>query len=105
MLVTGQIEEYNRVKDEVERQLEEYRLKDEMQLNEETVEYVLDKKHDKMFKEILHNKKEMKEFIKEFIWHDFNEELELQNGEYITKLGSGKLVDILYRVKGQTFIF
>ena len=105
MLVTGQIEEYNRVKDEVERQLEEYRLKDEMQLNEETVEYVLDKKHDKMFKEILHNKKEMKEFIKEFIWHDFNGELELQNGEYITKFGSGKLVDILYRVKGQDIYF
>lgn len=105
MLVTGQIEEYERVKDEVERQLEEYCLKDEMQLNEETVEYVLDKKHDKMFKEILHNKKEMKEFIKEFIWHDFNGELELQNGEYITKFGNGKLVDILYKVKDEDIYF
>ena len=105
MLVTGQIEEYNRVKDEVERQLEEYRLKDEFQCNEESSEYILDKKHDKMFKEILHNKKEMKEFIKEFIWHDFNGELELQNGEYITKFGSRKLVDILYRIKGQDIYF
>ena len=53
MLVTGQIEEYKRVKDEVERQLEEYYLKDDLQCNEESAEYILDKKHDKMFKEIL----------------------------------------------------
>ena len=105
MLVTGQIEEYKRVKDEVERQLEEYRLKDELQCNEESAEYILDKKHDKMFKEILHNKEEMKQFIKEFILCDFNGELELQNGEYITKSGNEKLVDILYRVKEEDIYF
>ena len=105
MLVTGQIEEYERVKDEVERQLEEYRLKGEMQLNEESAEYKLDKKHDKMFKEILHNEEEMKKFIKEFIWHDFNGKLELQNGEYITKFGNGKLVDMLYKVKDEDIYF
>ena len=105
LLVTGQIEEYKRVKDEVERQLEEYRLKDELQCNEESAEYILDKKHDKMFKEILHNKEEMKQFIKEFILCDFNGELELQNGEYITKSGNEKLVDILYRVKEEDIYF
>lgn len=105
MLVTGQIEEYKRVKDEVERQLEEYYLKDDLQCNEESAEYILDKKHDKMFKEILYDEKEMKKFIGEFIWYGFNEELELQNGEYITKFGSGKLVDILYKVKGQDIYF
>ena len=68
MLLTGQIEEYKRVKDEVERQLEEYYLKDDLQCNEESAEYILDKKHDKMFKEILYDEKEMKKFIGEFIW-------------------------------------
>lgn len=104
-MVTGQIEEYKRVKDEVERQLEEYNLKDKISVNEESVKYILDKKHDKMFKEILHNKEEMKQFIKEFILCDFNGKLELQNGEYITKSGNEKLVDILYRVKEEDIYF
>ena len=105
LLATGQLEEYKKVKNEVERQLEEYNYKEKLTVNEESADYVLDKKHDKMFKEILHNKEEMKEFIKEFILYDFNGELELQNGEYITKSGSEKLVDILYRVKEDDIYF
>lgn len=89
----------------IEEDEEEKQRENKYILKENTEKYSINKKHDKMFKEILYDEKEMKKFIGEFIWYGFNEELELQNGEYITKFGSGKLVDILYKVKGQDIYF
>ena len=81
---------------------------------EERTEYILDdkktvanerktgdKKHDKIFKDILQNKKEMAQFLKNFIEYEIlPEDLENYNPNYITKNFKYKQIDILYKVKG-----
>lgn len=61
-----------------------------------------DKKHDKIFKDILQNKKEMAQFLNHFIGYKISpEELENYNPNYITKNFKYKQIDILYKVKGK----
>ena len=66
----------------------------------------VDKKHDKIFKEILLNKEEASRFI----YINFNvfvrpDELELCNSEFRTKNNKVLEVDILYKVKGKQLFF
>lgn len=65
-----------------------------------------DKKHDKIFKDILQNKKEMAQFLNNFIKYEIlPEDLENYNPNYITKNFKYKQIDILYKIKGkQIFI-
>lgn len=65
-----------------------------------------DKKHDKIFKDILQNKKEMANFLNNFIEYKVSpDDLENYNPNYITKNFKYKQIDILYKVKGkQIFI-
>lgn len=61
-----------------------------------------DKKHDKIFRDILQNKKEMANFLNYFIGHKISpEELENYNPNYITKNFKYKQIDILYKVRGK----
>ena len=102
MLVTGQIEEYKRVKDEVERQLEEYYLKDDLQCNEESAEYILDKKHDKMFKEMLSDKKSTVDFINSFLHLNLVEDdIEKYEKEFRTSEFSNVEADVVYKIKNK----
>lgn len=49
-----------------------------------TVSKVRTQKHDKTFKEVLKDKKEMSEFLKQFIELEVNvEQLQIYNGEFI----------------------
>ena len=78
---------------------------------EDGAEYVLDvknerktgdKKHDKIFKDILQNKREMVQFLDYFIKYKIPlEELENYNPNYITKNFKYKQIDILYKVTGK----
>lgn len=85
---------------------------------EESVEYVFeeneimfekktrDKKHDKIFKDILQNKKEMAKFITHFMNCKVkSEELELYNVNYITKDFKYKQADIVYKIKGKEIYY
>lgn len=89
---------------------------DELCVNEETVEYVPeddkqyirtgDKKHDKIFKDILQNKEEIAQFINKFADYEVNtEELEIYNPNYITEKFEYKNADIVYKVKGKELYF
>lgn len=67
---------------------------------------IIDKRHDKIFKEILSNKEEAARFI----YMTFNifvrpEELELCNSEFRTKNNKVLEVDILYKVKRKQLFF
>lgn len=78
---------------------------------EDSVEYLLeeetktkrrtgDKKHDKIFKDILQNKNEMAEFLDYFVGYKISpEELENCNTNYITEGFKYKQTDILYKIK------
>lgn len=65
-----------------------------------------DKKHDKIFKEILQNPKEMAEFINNFTNHRVKvNELENYSENYITKDFKYKQADIVYKIKGEEIYF
>ena len=84
-------------------------------VREDSVEYILDnkkiaenerkkgdKKHDKIFKDILQNKKEMSQFLNNFIEYKISpDNLENYNPNYITKNFKYKQIDILYKIKGK----
>ena len=62
----------------------------------------LDKKHDKIFKKILSNKKEAVRFInRKFKLKLKEEEIELYNKEFIRRGGKILEADIIYKVKGK----
>jgi predicted transposase/invertase (TIGR01784 family) len=66
----------------------------------------VDKKHDKIFKDILHSKDEMTKFITNFIGNAVKkEELELYNTNYITEEYKSKETDIVYKIKGQEIYY
>ena len=98
----------------------EYPVTDEEQdvvcVNEETVEYVReehkqeikigDKKHDKIFKDVLQNTEEMAQFINKFGEYEVNrKELEIYNPNYITENFEYKNADIVYKVKDKEVYF
>ena len=65
-----------------------------------------DKKHDKIFKEILQNPKEMAGFINNFTKHKVTaDELENYTENYITKDFKYKQADIVYKIKGEEIYF
>ncbi len=80
------------------------------ELNEESAEYILDaeeeKTHqykDKIFKEILSNKKEFLKFIKKYFGNEINKELseddiERYNKEFITSKFERQEADIVYKI-------
>ena len=65
-----------------------------------------DKKHDKIFKEILQDKKEMAQFLSKFIGYEITKEgLEKYNPNYITKNFKYQQADVVYKIKEkQTYI-
>jgi len=85
------------------------------QLNEESAEYILDaeeeKTHqykDKIFKEILSNKKEFLKFIKKYFGNEINKELsendiERYNKEFITSKFERQEADIIYQIPKENF--
>jgi len=101
----------------------EYPINDEevsVEVKENSAEYVLeeivtkekikqktgDKKHDKIFKDILQNKEEIAQFIKQFVNYEVKvEELEIYNPNYITKKFEYKNADIVYKVKDKQLYF
>lgn len=65
-----------------------------------------DKKHDKIFKDILQNKDEMSKFINAFTEYNIKqEELEIYNSNYITKKFEYKNADIVYKIKEKDIYF
>ena len=61
------------------------------------------KVHDSIFKELLDDKEDFRDFILDFSQYDLEEkDLEIQNKEYRTRLGlRTKYIDILYKIKGE----
>lgn len=89
---------------------------DELCVKEETVEYVKeeyqqdiktgDKKHDKIFKDVLQNKDEVAQFIKRLGEYEVKtEELEIYNSNYITEKFEYKNADIVYKVRDRELYF
>ena len=91
---------------------------EEIGVAEESVEYVLearevnpekkvgDKKHDKIFKDILQDKREMSKFISHFTKYKVKaEELELYNVNYITKEFKYSQADVVYKRKGKEIYY
>jgi len=89
-------------------------------VNENGVEYVYDevvskekdkkktgdKKHDKIFKDILQNREEIAQFINQFVNYDVKaEELEIYNPNYITNKFEYKNADIVYKIKNKELYF
>lgn len=65
-----------------------------------------DKKHDKIFKDILQNKEEIAQFINKFANYEVNvEELEIYNPNYITEKFEYKNADIVYKLKDKQLYF
>lgn len=65
-----------------------------------------DKKHDKIFKDILQNKEEIAHFISQFVEYQVKaQELEIYNANYITKKFEYKNADIVYKIKGKELYF
>lgn len=65
-----------------------------------------DKKHDKIFKEILQNKEEISKFISKFTKYNVKtEELKIYTPNYITEKFEYKNADIVYKLKGKELYF
>lgn len=88
--------------------------KDSLCVKEESVEYKTDenrkktgdKKHDKIFKEILQDPKEMAQLINNFTKHKvIAGELENYSENYITKDFKYKQADIVYKIKDEEIYF
>src|SRR5699024_9215905 len=88
---------------------------DYLQINDETEKYSVlnnhknktsDKKHDKIFKDIFTNPKEMAKFINDFTNYNVNQkELEKYNVNYITKDFKYKQADIVYKIQGKEIFY
>ena len=75
-------------------------------ITEENKKKTGDKKHDKIFKEILQNPIEMAKFINNFTTHRvYVDELENYTENYITKDFKYKQADIVYKIKGEEIYF
>lgn len=65
-----------------------------------------DKKHDKIFKDILQNKEEMAKFINTFVEYNVEtEQLEIYNSNFITEKFEYKNADIVYKIKNKEIYF
>lgn len=78
----------------------------EYTFDEEQEKNAGDKKHDKIFKDILQNKEEMAKFISTFVKYNVKpEQLEIYNSNYITKKFEYQNADIVYKIKGKEVYF
>lgn len=89
---------------------EEYSSVEELGLeytfDEEQEKNAGDKKHDKIFKDILQNKEKMAKFISTFVKYNVKpEQLEIYNSNYITKKFEYQNADIVYKIKGKEIYF
>ena len=70
---------------------------------------VLDRKsqtyEDKIFRDILQDKAEMTEFIRNFVQPNIKDELEQYKENYITKEYKYKQADVVYKVKGKEIYY
>lgn len=65
-----------------------------------------DKKHDKIFKDILQDKQEMAKFITDFAKYEVKaEDIEVYKTNYITKHFKYRETDIIYKIKGEEIYF
>lgn len=84
----------------------EYVFNDGKQEKTKQGEKTGDKKHDKIFKDILQNKEEIAQFINKFTNYEVNaEELEIYNPNYITEKFEYKNADIVYKWKDGELYF
>ena len=75
-------------------------------LDEKADKKTRDKKHDKIFKEILQNPQEMAQFINTFTKYTVSaDELENYSENYITKHFKYNQADIVYKIKGEKIYF
>lgn len=89
------------------------RLNAALQLAEESTPYQLERKqqekvHDKMVKNILKDKKEMANFLNQFVMQNEeikSEDLVCYTNSYITKKYKAKESDLVYRIKEQEIFF
>ena len=89
------------------------RLNAALQLAEESTPYQLERKqqekvHDKMVKNILKDKKEMANFLNQFVMQNEeikSEDLVCYTNSYITKRYKAKEADLVYRIKEQEIFF
>ena len=65
----------------------------------------VNQKHDKTFKEILSNKKEMTKFLEQFIGMEVEEELEKHNSSFINKHYERRESDIIYKMKNKEIYY
>ena len=62
--------------------------------------------HDKLFRDLLNNKKEMKSFLNKYLKLEIEqEELEKYNSSFITNKYKNKESDIIYRIKNENIFF
>lgn len=88
----------------VEETSEEYKLEESGQPKRK--KKAGDKKHDKIFKEILQNKEEISRFISKFTEYNVKaEELKVYTPNYITEKFEYKNADIVYKLKGKELYF
>lgn len=86
----------------VEEVSAEYKLEDE----KDYIGKVGNKKHDKIFKEILQSKEEIARFISKFINYEVKaKKLEIYNPNYITKKFEYQNADIVYKIKEKEIYF
>ena len=103
------IEEYEKVYGkELERKAEENNVGGNLELKEESSEYHLEqektinKKHDKIFKDILSNKEEVTNFINTYFKSKMKlkpEDIEPYKTDYVTSEYKSKEADIVYKIK------
>ena len=94
-------EDYEMYKSFFENRLDKIEI-----VSADSVKPSANQKHDKTFKEILKNKKEMMQFLKQFIGMEVNkEELERYNNSFINKHYERRESDIIYKIKNKEIYF
>ena len=87
---------------EEEQKSKEFKGKNENIIREETEKYYINQKHDKMFKEILSDKKETVEFINSFLHLNLIEDdIEKYEKEFRTSEFNNIEADIVYKIKNK----
>ena len=62
--------------------------------------------HDKLFRDLLNNKEEMKDFLNKYLKLEINlEDLEKYNSSFITNKYQNKESDIVYKLKNKNIFF
>ena len=87
---------------EEEQKSKEFKEKNENIIREETEKYYINQKHDKMFKEMLSDKKSTVDFINSFLHLNLVEDdIEKYEKEFRTSEFSNVEADVVYKVKNK----